>query len=95
MSADLNPAYRTQVWQLQEAKARLSEVIRRATDDGPQHISLRGAPAVVVLSEDDYRRLTAKRPTLVDHILAAQPWPDDLVDAINDRARGPDRDIDF
>jgi hypothetical protein len=31
----------------------------------------------------------------VDHILAGEPWPDDLADAINDRPRGPDRQIDF
>lgn len=83
------------IWQLQEAKARLSEVVRRARDEGPQHVSLHGAPAVVVLSEQDYRRLTSKRPSIVDHILDGEPWADDLVDAINGRPRGPDRDIPF
>ncbi len=83
------------VWQLQEAKARLSEVVRRAVDEGPQHVSIRGEPAAVVLSEQEYRQLTSKRPSIVDHILAGEPWPDDLVDAINDRPHGPDRQIDF
>ena len=83
-----------QVWPLQDAKARLSEVVRRAVDEGPQHISLRGEPAVVVLSEQDYRQLISKRPSIVDHILDGEPWPDDLADAINDRAHGPDRDVD-
>jgi prevent-host-death family protein len=83
------------VWQLQEAKARLSEVVRRAVDEGPQHVSVRGEPAAVVLSEKEYRQLTSKRPSIVDHILAGEPWPDDLVDAINDRPHGPDRSIDF
>jgi prevent-host-death family protein len=82
-------------WQLQEAKARLSELIRRATDEGPQHVSVRGEPAAVVLSEQDYRELTSSQPSIVDHILAGEPWPDDLVEAINDRPRNPDRDIDF
>jgi len=82
-------------WQLQEAKARFSEVIRRATDEGPQHVSVRGEPAAVVMSERDYRQLTSTRPSIVDHILAGDPWPDDLVEAINDRPRGPDRDIGF
>ena len=84
-----------QLWQLQDAKARFSEVVRRATDEGPQHVSVRGEPAAVVLSEQDYRQLTSKRPSLVDHILAGEPWPDDLVDAINDRQHGPDRKVDF
>lgn len=82
-------------WQLQEAKARFSEVVRRAVDEGPQHVSVRGEPAAVILSEQDYRQLTGKRHSIVDHILAGEPWPDDLVDAINERQRGPDRSIDF
>jgi prevent-host-death family protein len=83
------------VWQLQEAKARLSEVVRRAVDEGPQHVSVRGEPAAVVLSEQAYRELTSKRPSLVEHILAGDPWPDDLVEAINARPRGADRRVDF
>lgn len=82
-------------WQLQEAKARFSEVVRRAVDEGPQHVSVRGEPAAVVLSEREYRQLTSKRPSIVDHILGGEPWSDDLVDAINDRPRGPDRPIEF
>lgn len=35
-------------WQLQEAKNRLSEVVRRAMTDGPQTITLHGKDAVVV-----------------------------------------------
>ena len=54
-------------WQLQEAKNRLSEVVRKATDEGPQVITLRGDDAVVVIAARDYARLT-RRPkgTLVE-----------------------------
>ena len=54
-------------WQLQEAKNRLSEVVRKASDEGPQVITLRGDDAVVVVAADEYARLT-RRPkgTLVD-----------------------------
>ena len=52
------------VWQLQEAKARLSEVIQKALSEGPQDISLRGRPAAVVLSRADYDRLTRPKPSL-------------------------------
>lgn len=48
-------------WQLQEAKNRLSEVVRKAKDEGPQVITLRGDDAVVVVAADDYRKL-ARRP---------------------------------
>jgi prevent-host-death family protein len=54
-------------WQLQDAKNRLSEVVRKATDEGPQVITLRGDDAVVVVAADQYARLTRKpKGTLVD-----------------------------
>lgn len=55
-------------WQLQEAKNRLSEVVRKASDEGPQVITLRGDDAVVVVAADEYARLTRKpkKGTLVD-----------------------------
>jgi len=55
-------------WQLQEAKARLSEVIQKAINDGPQDISLRGRPAAVVLSHADYAMLTQPKPSFVDFL---------------------------
>lgn len=45
-------------WQLQDAKARLSEVVKKAAQEGPQHITVHGEPAAVVLSEAAYQRLT-------------------------------------
>jgi prevent-host-death family protein len=55
-------------WQLQDAKARLSEVVKKATSEGPQHITVHGEPSAVVLSETDYRRLKAPQPRFVDFI---------------------------
>jgi prevent-host-death family protein len=52
-----------QAWQLQEAKARLSEVIQKAINEGPQDNSLRGRPAAVVLSHADYAMLTRPKPS--------------------------------
>ena len=46
-------------WQLQDAKNRLSELVRKAAEDGPQVITLRGDDAVVVIAADAYRRLSA------------------------------------
>jgi prevent-host-death family protein len=79
-------------WQLQDAKARFSELVKRAREQGPQHVSVRGEPAVVVVSEEDFARLTSSRPSIVDHILEGAPWPDDLVDAINARPDDTGRD---
>jgi prevent-host-death family protein len=54
-------------WQLQEAKNRLSEVVRKASEEGPQVITLRGDDAVVVVAADEYARLTRKSAgTVVD-----------------------------
>jgi prevent-host-death family protein len=55
-----------QSWQLQTAKNRLSEVVDRAIEQGPQVITRRGADAVVVLSIDDYRRLRKPSTGLVE-----------------------------
>ncbi len=46
------------IWQLQTAKQKLSEVIDRAVFEGPQTISRRGRETAVVISVQDYRRLT-------------------------------------
>jgi prevent-host-death family protein len=55
-------------WQLQDAKARLSEVVKKAASEGPQHITVHGEPSAVVLSETDYRRLQAPQQRFVDFI---------------------------
>jgi len=39
-----------QTWQMQEAKAKLSELVKRAEADGPQDITLHGRSVAVVLS---------------------------------------------
>ncbi len=44
-------------WQMQEAKAKLSEVIKEAEKKGPQKITVHGRPVAVVLSREDYERL--------------------------------------
>jgi len=45
-------------WQLQEAKSRLSQVVDHALREGPQTITLRGKPAVVVVSFEEFQNLT-------------------------------------
>ncbi|MBA2519916.1 MAG: type II toxin-antitoxin system Phd/YefM family antitoxin [Chloroflexia bacterium] len=64
-------------WQVQEAKARLSEVIEKAMHDGPQTISRHGTDRVVVISIEDYQALTARKPNFKDHLLGG-PKVDDF-----------------
>jgi len=53
-------------WQLQDAKNRLSFVVKQAADEGPQIISVRGKPAAIVLSMEEYHRLTKPETRLTD-----------------------------
>jgi len=52
-------------WQLQEAKARLSEVVKRATKEGPQKIIVYGKQAAVVISNEEYERLKHPKDSFV------------------------------
>ncbi|NYF91395.1 type II toxin-antitoxin system Phd/YefM family antitoxin [Tunturiibacter empetritectus] len=57
------------VWQVQEAKTRLSELIEDANTEGPQIITRHGSEHAVVLSITDYRALTVQRANLRDYLL--------------------------
>jgi antitoxin Phd len=45
-------------WKLEDAKAKFSEVVRRARDQGPQYVTVRGKPAVAVVDIAELQRLT-------------------------------------
>lgn len=53
-------------WQMQEAKARLSEVVKCAESDGPQNITLHGQSVAVVVSRSMFERLTGNDRSFVD-----------------------------
>jgi prevent-host-death family protein len=44
-------------WRLQDAKARFSEVVRRVRSEGPQHVTVHGRDAVVIISAEEFHRL--------------------------------------
>ena len=44
-------------WVLQDAKARLSELVRRVRSEGPQHVTVHGRDEVVVIAAEEFRRL--------------------------------------
>ena len=54
-------------WQVQQAKARFSELLRDA-QDGPQVVTVRGRPTAVVLSKKTYDRLANRKPSLVEFL---------------------------
>lgn len=53
-------------WQVQDAKARFSELLRSVTREGPQAITVRGRTAAVVISQEDYERLRGRKPSLTE-----------------------------
>ena len=64
-------------WKLEDAKARLSELVRKARDEGPQRVTVRGRDAVVVVASDQFDTLQAHaaRRSLRD-LLANSPLRD-------------------
>lgn len=62
-------------WTLHDAKARLSEVLRRAQTEGPQHVTVHGRQEAVVLSAEEFRRLKGEQTgqALID-ALQASPY---------------------
>ncbi len=57
-------------WQLQEAKQRFSQLVRRALDEGPQIVTRRGEEVVVVLSAAEFKRLSNGGSDLRDYLLS-------------------------
>ncbi len=82
-------------WQLQDAKARFSELFRLARENGPQRVTKHGREAVVVLSAEEFARLAGVDPhkgSLVD-FFAASPLRDSGIDL--GRSRDFGREIDL
>lgn len=60
-------------WQLQEAKARFSELVQKATEEGPQMVTRRGKLAVVVVSAEQFELMKRRQIDLKD-LLRSAPW---------------------
>jgi antitoxin Phd len=56
----------SEVWQLQEAKSKFSEVVEDALRDGPQVITRRGVKTAVLLSYTDYQQMFLKQQKISD-----------------------------
>lgn len=79
-------------WPLQDAKARFSELVRLAHSEGPQHVTLHGRDAVVVVDAAEFQRLQGRRTgQLLIEALQASPHRD--VDIAPARAPMPVRAV--
>jgi prevent-host-death family protein len=53
-------------WSVDEAKAKLSEVIERAQKTGPQKITRHGKEAAIVVSAEEWSRKTKRKGNLAE-----------------------------
>jgi antitoxin Phd len=75
------------MWQVQEAKARFSEVIDKACTEGPQIITRHGAERAVVLSIDEYRALVSGEPDFKAHLLGGPKFEEFSIERDKDTGR--------
>jgi prevent-host-death family protein len=76
---------RPSTWKLQDAKARFSELVRRARSKGPQRVTIHGREVAVVVSAEEFGRMCGpsgngqalidalRDPRLGDDVLIAPP----------------------
>jgi antitoxin Phd len=75
-------------WQIQEAKARFSEMVERTLREGPQTVTRHGKPVAVLVRADQFQRLRTGGKTF-KALLASAP----LADLEIRRSRGKARII--
>lgn len=71
-------------WQIQEAKAHLSELVRDTERVGPQEITWHGRAVAVVLSKTEYERLTGAGQSLVEFMRKSPIFGSDDLDLTRD-----------
>src|SRR5689334_11112960 len=86
--------YRTGRWALQDAKARFSEVVRKAKSEGPQRITVHGREEVVVVAVEEYRRAKGQ-PTgeALVKLLRDSPLRDLTIERVRTPARVRDGEV--
>jgi antitoxin Phd len=82
----------TGAWQIQTAKARFSELFRLARTAGPQRITKQGKEGVVMISDEQYERLTARwrQPARLVQFFRQSPLAGVELDLERDRDTGRD-----
>jgi prevent-host-death family protein len=81
-----------QTWQLQEAKAHLSEVVRLCAIEGPQVFTVRGKEEAVLLSKADYESLIGTKPSFLSFMNHS---PLKGLDINFERDTSPHRELDL
>ncbi len=74
-------------WQLQEAKQRFSELVRRAEREGPQVVTRHGEEVVVVVPAEEWRRVSRGGEKKMDFKEFLMSAPEGLEMIIPERPR--------
>jgi antitoxin Phd len=81
-----------QTWQLQKAKAHLSEVVRLCAQQGSQIFTVHGKEEAVLLSKKDYETLVGTKPSFLDFM---DQSPLKGLEILFERDQSMNRDIDL
>lgn len=79
-------------WQLQRAKGNFSQLIKQAVGGDAQVVTVHGKPTAVVVSADEYARLTRQKGKLSSVLLRPDLGDEDLDVS---RSKDPGRDIEL
>jgi prevent-host-death family protein len=80
------------IWQLQEAKNKLSEVVEEALVHGPQTITRRGRETVVVVAWEEFRKMRRSQ-TRLSRFFAESPLSD--LDLEKERPKDLPREVNL
>ena len=80
------------IWQLQEAKSKFSELVNRTLAEGVQIVTRNGKRSVVVLPFEEYERLIQREGSLAQFLMASPLSGSELV---IDRDRSLPRSIEI
>lgn len=80
------------VWQLQEAKNKFSNLVDKARHDGPQVVTRHGKESVVVIAIEDYQKLHKPTSDLIS-FFKKSPLSGLNLDLTRDKS--PSRDIEL
>lgn len=92
LSASPGAEPRANHWNLQDAEARFSELVRRVHSDGPQHVTVHEWEEVVVISAAEFSRLLGDRSGQ-SLVAALQSSPCRDLDIAPQRSPMPVRDV--
>ena len=80
------------VWQLQEAKNKFSNLVDKARHEGPQVVTKHGKESVVIIAIEDYQKLNKPTSDLIS-FFKKSPLSDIDLDLTRDKSSS--RDIEL